>query len=154
MNTRCQTLIEPHRAFNTVQRATILTLLLGQLLLLLPIKTLAHSGDLDPTFGSGGKLRIHFTEYVGERAEAVLIQSDGKILLGGGSNYGDAVARFNTNGTLDETFGSDGKLWQGYHGFPANMVLAGDDKFITVGGFWIDGASKEYFYVRRYNGNG
>src|SRR5206468_8631739 len=42
----------------------------------------------------------------------------------------------------------------GYHGFPANMVLAGDDKFITVGGFWIDGASKEYFYVRRYNGNG
>jgi len=41
-------------------------------------------------------------------ATAVAIQSDGKIVVGGSTPGGPAMARLNTNGTLDSSFGSGG----------------------------------------------
>lgn len=41
-------------------------------------------------------------------ATAVAIQSDGKIVVGGSTPGGAALARLNTNGTLDSSFGSGG----------------------------------------------
>lgn len=152
MNSGSRTLIKQPRVCNDARRATALTLLL--LPLLAPPQILALPGDLDPTFGAGGKVLVHFSEYVGERGHGVLIQSTGKILLGGESNYGDAVARFNPNGTLDGTFGSGGKFYQYTHGFPSAMVLAADDKFIMAGGSMLAGITREYFYMRRYNRDG
>jgi uncharacterized delta-60 repeat protein len=47
---------------------------------------------------------------------SLAIQPDGKILLGGfcsnGSNYDFCIARFNSNGTLDTSFGTGGKVIQ------------------------------------------
>jgi uncharacterized delta-60 repeat protein len=69
------------------------------------------SGNLDTTFGSGtGWVATYVPDLVGQQARSVLIQPDGKIVVSG---YGTdaaqrdyiAVARYNTNGTLDTTFG-------------------------------------------------
>src|SRR6185369_6297261 len=68
-------------------------------------------GSPDTTFGSGtGKVRTYMRSYDG--AYAVAIQTDGKIVVSGGSLDGDgngcgfALARYNSDGSLDMTFGS------------------------------------------------
>ncbi|HLJ87526.1 MAG TPA: hypothetical protein VKZ53_11940 [Candidatus Angelobacter sp.] len=78
-------------------------------------------GSLDNTFGRGGKVTTEFfaSPIVGvrETANAVLIQPDGKILVGGSARQGGrrsvtftALARYNSNGSLDPLFGSGGKV--------------------------------------------
>jgi uncharacterized delta-60 repeat protein len=65
-------------------------------------------GDLDPTFGGDGKVVTRFTDGWDE-AQAVALQEDGKIVAAGTANQRRfAVARYETDGTLDTTFGGDG----------------------------------------------
>ncbi|MFF7458329.1 delta-60 repeat domain-containing protein [Kitasatospora sp. NPDC008115] len=78
----------------------------------------AVPGALDPTFGTGGKVVTDFgaTPSLPDLANALAIQpSDGKIVTAGrdglnipaaGGNAQFALARYNTNGTLDTTFGA------------------------------------------------
>src|SRR5438034_10377539 len=81
-------------------------------LLLLPAGGGANPGDLDPTFGIGGKV----TTGIGtdDYGYAVAIQADGKLVVAGetnnGINYDVALVRYNANGTLDATFGTGGKV--------------------------------------------
>jgi uncharacterized delta-60 repeat protein len=68
----------------------------------------AASGDLDSTFGNGGKVKSSFTSGW-DSANGVAIQSDGKILAAGqvdGVTF--AVARYLPGGTLDAGFGTGG----------------------------------------------
>ncbi|MFL5331337.1 MAG: hypothetical protein ACJ8C4_20815 [Gemmataceae bacterium] len=73
------------------------------------------NGTLDSTFGSGG---IVITDFAEKRdiATCVTLQNDGKIVVAGtavrnSSDYDHfAVVRYNTDGTLDSTFGIAGKL--------------------------------------------
>jgi uncharacterized delta-60 repeat protein/uncharacterized repeat protein (TIGR01451 family) len=76
-------------------------------------------GSLDPTFGSGGKLTTTFPNQIYSQPRAVTIQPDGKILVGGLAAFpancvncfgpqAFALARYNTDGTLDPSFGSGG----------------------------------------------
>jgi hypothetical protein len=70
----------------------------------------AQAGQLDPTFGTGG---IHATSTSKSTANAVPIQSDGKIVVAGGGipnsqNLADTLFRLNSNGTLDTGLGSAG----------------------------------------------
>ena len=71
------------------------------------------NGTLDPTYGTGGIVTLP----IGSTAVgyAINIQPDGKVVLGGNGNAKDgtpigAIARLNTNGTLDPTFGTGGIL--------------------------------------------
>lgn len=71
------------------------------------------NGSLDTTFGSAGKLTTYFNG--NEQVDAIVLQQDGKIVAGGfadlgGGNFAFALARYNTNGTLDTTFDGDGKF--------------------------------------------
>lgn len=74
----------------------------------------SSDGTLDATFENHGKLET-FINYdpVNTEASSMAVQSDGKILLGGWTfidskcNY--AVLRYNADGTLDSSFGTDGK---------------------------------------------
>ena len=73
---------------------------------------LLAAGDLDPTFGTAGVVTTSFTPY-NDYARAMAIQPDGKIVVAGytaDTNYDFAVARFNTNGSLDSSFGASGKV--------------------------------------------
>ncbi|HLQ44680.1 MAG TPA: delta-60 repeat domain-containing protein, partial [Planctomycetaceae bacterium] len=70
-------------------------------------------GSLDTSFGTGGKVTTAIGTSTDE-AYAVALQSDGKIVVGGratiGSNFDFALARYNTDGTLDTSFGTSGKV--------------------------------------------
>jgi uncharacterized delta-60 repeat protein len=67
-------------------------------------------GGLDTTFGTGGKVTTLVTYTSG--ANAVTLQNDGKIVAAGygfnGTNYEFAVARYDTDGAIDTTFGLEG----------------------------------------------
>ncbi len=70
------------------------------------VARLLPDGNLDPTFGTGGIVAFPPRNLPGNSAEQIVIQSDGKILVSLSS--GGQVARLNPDGTLDETFGTDG----------------------------------------------
>jgi len=75
-------------------------------------------GTLDTSFGTGGIVITSFGE--NSIASSSAIQEDGKIVLAGYSGFSSgilpgrnckfALARFNPGGTLDSTFGIDGKI--------------------------------------------
>src|SRR6266513_1864142 len=86
---------------------------------------LAVDGDLDPIFGTDGKVLTDF-DHSTDIANAVAIQVDGKLLVVG-TTYQDndfsgedfAVARYNPDGTLDKTFGAGGKGQTDFPGLAA-----------------------------------
>lgn len=91
--------------------------LAGLALLLTAAVALAAGGDLDASFGNGGRVtRNPLDNGVGGDGRAVLVQKDGKILVagnlvfanGGGSGATLGVWRFLSNGDLDQTFGDLG----------------------------------------------
>jgi len=80
------------------------------MLLLFPVSSLlAQSGYLDNSFSSDG---IQVTDLLAgdDEAYSIALQSDGKMVVAGyaGGNFG--VTRYNTDGTLDNSFGSGGKV--------------------------------------------
>jgi len=67
-------------------------------------------GRLDTSFGNGGVVHTDFASG-SDSAGAVRLQADGKIVVAGytmGGDYDFAVARYNSDGSLDTTFGGDG----------------------------------------------
>jgi uncharacterized delta-60 repeat protein len=84
---------------------------------LITVSRVTPTGALDPTFGSGGVVTLKVSGSSGGAfSDAVVIQPDGKILVGGFavvSKYNPSdeefvVARLNPNGTLDKSFGNGG----------------------------------------------
>ncbi|QEH31813.1 hypothetical protein OJF2_02780 [Aquisphaera giovannonii] len=74
---------------------------------------LTPRGALDPTFGAGGIVTTSLPGSSFDRANAVAIQPDGKILVGGITTDPDYVSegdllRYNADGTLDASFGTGG----------------------------------------------
>jgi len=77
-------------------------------------RTLPSGSGLDPSFGTGGRVVSDFGNS-NRGAEAVARQPDGKLVVAG-SGAQDAsgqpfvVARYLADGSLDTTFGSNGKV--------------------------------------------
>ncbi|KFE66236.1 delta-60 repeat domain-containing protein [Hyalangium minutum] len=72
------------------------------------------NGSLDTAFGTGGKVTTAFGNGP-DKAYAIAVQPDGKILLGGEASFTAtgldfALARYNADGTLDTGFGTGGKV--------------------------------------------
>jgi uncharacterized delta-60 repeat protein len=115
------------------------------------------NGTLDSTFSGDGKLTTDFTSG-DDGATAVAIQSDGKIVAGGwaaGSVERFAVARYNTNGTLDSTFSGDGKVITDFTSgddFVFGVAIQPSDQKVVVAG--RAGGSGGRFALARYNTNG
>ncbi|MFI5116932.1 MAG: hypothetical protein ACHP8B_09555 [Terriglobales bacterium] len=139
----------------TLNRAS---LLIVSILLIASQQAVAQAGHLDPTFGSGGIVTTDFGDQTqsanSASANAVAIQSNGKIVVGGGvpSHTGfpiPAVARYNTNGSLDTTFGTGGMVAiSSIEDVPFTAItLQTDGKIVAVaGGFTA--------YVVRYTSAG
>jgi uncharacterized delta-60 repeat protein len=72
----------------------------------------AAPGDLDSSFASAGRFIATTPPLSDTQANSVAIQRDGKIVTAGGTDPGSAkgftVARFNSNGTPDLSFGPNG----------------------------------------------
>ncbi len=121
-------------------------------------------GDLDISFGIGGKVITDFGGW--DDAHALAIDSSGKIVVAGSTErvpyHGDfALARYNADGSLDATFGTDGKVTtaftefgEGYDTAGANaLAIDSSGKIVVAGGA---GKFLEYydFALARYNADG
>jgi uncharacterized delta-60 repeat protein len=113
------------------------------------VMRLNTNGSLDSTF-AGGTLRVIF-QNVNESANAVLIQPDGKIVIGGFLHNGlkdeFLLIRINSNATLDTTFGTGGFTTTSVSGGSdriRTMALQSDGKILAAGGS----------FVARYTSNG
>lgn len=111
-------------------------------------------GQIDVTFGTGGSVLLSNTESVGR---AVVMQPDGKILVAGsavGLNDNDMiVARLNSDGTFDTSFGTSGiALIDAGNGenLCESMVLQADGK-IVLGGSAFNGNDADMLIVRLNN---
>lgn len=81
-------------------------------------------GSLDNTFGTNGKVSYDLQSGSDDKAYSVDIQMDGKIVIAGysddGSDRAGAVIRLNTNGSLDNTFNTTGKVLTNFTIYNAN----------------------------------
>jgi uncharacterized delta-60 repeat protein len=116
-------------------------------------------GILDDSFGSPNGYKIQPIGSSNDDGQSLAIQSDGKILLGGscsnGSNNDFCIARFNSDGTLDTTFGSSGKVIQpigSSDDIGRSLAIQPNGK-ILFGGY-CQGVSNNDFCIARFNSNG
>lgn len=112
------------------------------------------NGTLDPSFDLDGKV---ITEFFGEgeRGFAITVQPDGKIVAVGAatraSNVDFALARYNSDGSLDTSFNTDGLVTSDFLGvsnFAHAVVLQPDGKIVVAG------ESNYNFCLARYNPDG
>ena len=97
-------------------------------------------------------------------ANAVAIQADGKLVVVGqtykhndfsGEDF--VVTRYNTDGTLDTTFGRGGKVRTDFPGLaavPSSVVIQPDGKIVVAGGAFPLFTFLGNFELVRYNPNG
>ena len=122
---------------------------------LLAVPAQAAPGDLDLSFGTGGKVITDFGPG-SNSATAIAIQADGKIVAVGGSSSGDfALARYNTDGSLDASFGTGGKVTTDIGLFDVAFAVAiqADGKIVAAGGTAPEGFCCQ-FALARYNADG
>ncbi|GDX51017.1 hypothetical protein LBMAG27_00640 [Bacteroidota bacterium] len=122
------------------------------------------NGSIDNSFGNAGVVNTGFSR---PRAfiQSLALQQDGKIVAAGYTGdtstggWKFALARYNSNGTLDNTFGIGGKSEpfvgsnQGDGVFSSVIVLS-DNKILLGGGdYWI-GGSDSYGLIMKLNVDG
>jgi uncharacterized delta-60 repeat protein len=125
---------------------------------LFSLSCFGQAGSLVTSFGTNGRVQTSFSSSQ-DYALALVIQSDGKLVAGGTSlfsgNQDFSLARYNTDGTLDLTFSSDGKqttaIGTGSDIINA-MALQADGKIIAVGETVV--GSTYMAAIARYNTDG
>ena len=121
-------------------------------------RALAAPGDLDPSFGTGGKVTTDFGA-TNDHASALVLQPDGKLVAAGGargypSEYDFGLARYNPDGSVDGTFGSGGKVTTDFGGadVAGALVRQADGKLVAAGAAGT--ASGSSFGLARYHPDG
>src|SRR5262249_50446768 len=124
------------------------------------------NGTLDTTFGTGGKVITSIGNSFAQ-PNAMAIKPDGRIVIAGyaTTNTGNtfALARYNSNGTLDSSFGIGGTVTTTFGPVPGSsftlpgsayarsVAIQSDGKIVVAGFAQVD----EYeFALARYNTNG
>ncbi|WP_030314997.1 DUF11 domain-containing protein [Streptomyces flavochromogenes] len=140
-------------------RAGVPVALSMALVLALPGTALAAPGDLDPTFGPDGRVTTPITGYA--EGHDIARQADGRLVVVGVSEAGFALARYDTDGSLDPGFGGDGTVTSdfGGGGHTANAVAIqpSDGKIVVAGTTEViaeEGGGCCFFSVARYNTDG
>jgi uncharacterized delta-60 repeat protein len=117
------------------------------------------NGSLDATFGTNGKITTAFGTQAQSFVNDMLIQKDGKIVLLGGSDLNSsnpvvAVARYSSEGILDNAFGTSGKA-----SIPAilpeerygKLAIQSDGKLVAVGSLITRSTITANYMVIRLN---
>jgi len=116
-----------------------------------------YNGTLDTTFGGTGKVTTDFNS-TSDRIWGLALQSDNKIVAVGETvnpallTNDIAIARYNTDGTLDTTFGGTGKVTTD-HGSGANnaaYAVAMSGTNIVVAGYETVSGNND-FMIAQYN---
>jgi uncharacterized delta-60 repeat protein len=93
-------------------------------------------GTLDTSFGNGGTVLTLPPANSGVFADCLALQPNGQIVVGGNISstaYGLMAARWNTNGTLDATFGNGGFAVASGSGQGAAVALEPDGRIVVAG---------------------
>jgi uncharacterized delta-60 repeat protein len=111
-------------------------------------------GSPDLSYGNLGHAMSRFQGSVGDAGEAMAVQSDGKVLVGGISAQRFAFARYNSDGTLDATFGTGGAeaIPIGQSDFGLALGIQTDGKIVMAGSASIGNSSP--MVVLRLNRDG
>lgn len=113
----------------------------------------AAPGDLDPSFGSGGMVKLLESEDE-SYAEGIAVQPDGKVVIAGYENGNAVVVRLLADGQIDASFGSGGKVTTtgaGRSEFQA-VAIQPDGKIVAAGAGKVAGTID--FLFARYNPDG
>jgi len=111
-----------------------------------------RDGSLDPTFGGDGEVETDLGAEA--RAEDVVIQADGKIVVAGSRLVIDglagdfAVVRYNADGSPDSSFGSGGVALTELEGEALGATLQDDGKLVVAGTSGGSGVSYDVALVR------
>lgn len=115
-------------------------------------------GSLDADFGTDGIVITSFS-FNDDMARGLVLQADGKILAGGFSGYGlnsaeFALACYLEDGTLDDTFGSDGMVTTDFTVFDDGafgLALQQDGKIVLVGASALSSTSSDFALARYFS---
>ena len=123
------------------------------------------NGTLDTSFGGSGVVTTSFT--LPATGNSVALQSDGRIVVAGvlgdgaiTSNGNYALVRYNSNGSLDTSFGSAGRLVTDVTGFSDSaegVKVQSDGKIVAAGTSYVSaqpGAASQLSVVRYLGGSG
>jgi uncharacterized delta-60 repeat protein len=117
------------------------------------------NGSLDSQFGTHGIVTTDLKPS-SEHGHSVVIQPDGKIIVGGdayiGSDLRFALARYKTDGSMDSSFGTNGlvitALQSQDHGY--SVALQSDGRIVLAGHSWEEGKTETDFALARYKTDG
>jgi len=113
-------------------------------------------GTLDPSFGEDGKVLTNLTGGF-DVAYAVAIQANGKIVAAGrsaGAGGRFALARYESDGSLDPSFSGDGKVFTSFTSgddYARDMAIQADGKIVVAGSA---GGAGGRFALARYESDG
>ncbi|MEW5799898.1 MAG: T9SS type A sorting domain-containing protein [Bacteroidota bacterium] len=120
----------------------------------------AQDGSLDATFDSDGRTQSP-VDNTNTTGYGIAVQSDGKIIIvghvGAIGSYDLALARFNTDGTLDDTFSDDGLVRKSLCGDSDalfGVALQTDGRIVVVGYTENDSDSFRNMAIVRFTSSG
>ena len=98
----------------------------------------------------GGLSSLSFFDFAGgDIGSVAVMQPDGKILLAGYGSGDGFIARYNVDGSLDETFGLNGWLRSSVESYINAIVVQADEKLLVGGSAHGPGCA-----IQRYNYDG
>ena len=116
-----------------------------------------EDGTPDLSFGENSQAILDTSFFLPAR---IAIQADGKIVCAGAVQSTSALIRYNTNGTLDKSFGENGIVktsFGRYTNYYKDVVIQPDGKIIalgTAGDNSFTANQQPYIAVARYNTDG
>ena len=118
-------------------------------------------GSLDASFGIGGKTTASFDNPSPDKdiVYALGLQADGKIVAVGATEglLKGGIARFNSDGSLDNMFGIGGYTSVGYstyHFSAKGVKILGNGKILITGTYEADSGWEGYLFVLKLNADG
>ncbi len=143
-----------HFSKNKIQRVLFVLIVIATLLV--STSASAEGGALDPTFGTNGVVVTDFGS-PDDGGTSIALQSDGKIIISGLAQLDErnpyfktpVLVRYNSNGTLDTSFGTNGKVIVDIPGFRAIKVALQSSGKLILGGSMSGGLA-----LARYSSSG
>jgi len=117
------------------------------------------NGSLDTSFGTSGFAQTSFTNF--NIPSSVALQADGKIVVAGTATsnemqYELALARFNIDGSLDNSFGTGGQATTNLPGLLTHAValIQPDGRILVAASALVISRRPPQLAMARYNANG
>jgi uncharacterized delta-60 repeat protein len=119
-------------------------------------------GSIDTTFGNSGVASANFPSNQNDFVAAIGVQSDGKIIAGGGTSNGSkfdiGIVRFDSAGILDPSFGTGGftvtRIPGNRDGFIFDLQVLPDDTIVATGPSGNAQGTDYDFALAKYDANG